>query len=797
MSVYAGLFLVSFSMLSMEISLVRLLSVTTWYHLSFFAISTAMLGMTAGAVNVFLRPGIFSREKIEHTVSRYCIFLAISIPAALVLLCLVPLSLYQSVMSLIALFVTTAACALPYFFGGTVISAVLTKYELPMGRLYASDLLGASLGCIFVLAGLYLLDAPSLILMCSAGSAAAGLFFSKRARLRRYYRRCLVLLVLFAAGGICNSMSRAGIRPVVVKGWKVQPAVYYMIERWNSFSRVAVFNKQTGPPHYWGPSPLAPQDPVELYYMNIDGEAGTSVCRYHTKKDIAHLRFDVTNVGYYLDRPGPACIIGAGGGRDVQSALLFGHKPVTGLEINPIFIDLHRNEFRDFTRLADNPDVSLVKAEARSYLSHTDKRYSVIQMSLIDTWAATGAGAFSLAENSLYTVEAWEVFLERLNENGLFTVSRWHSRTRVGEAGRIVSLAAASLFRMGVNRPRDHIALVTAGRIATLLVSRTPFTGMEVERIRQVCSDYQFTPIALPGTDPENPVIRAILNASSYEKLLDMTRDTELNYEPPTDESPYFFNMLRLKHISKAMGMYGGVIRGNVVATLTLGGLFVCLMVLTAVAVIVPLSVKSFRTGTAVPLRRIWRGALYFSLIGAAFMLVEIALIQRLTILLSHPMYALSVLLFTIIASAGTGSLVSDRLALEKRPMVYLFPIITAGTVLGVRFILSAALVHLAAGALWVKIAASVGIIFPLGFMMGMFFPTGMRLAKLADPAETPWYWALNGIFGVVCSCLAVLISIYAGISINFYIALACYALAVVPLAGLRKQARAVQSAAS
>jgi hypothetical protein len=169
-------------------------------------------------------------------------------------------------------------------------------------------------------------------------------------------------------------------------------------------------------------------------------------------------------------------------------------------------------------------------------------------------------------------------------------------------------------------------------------------------------------------------------------------------------------------------------------------------------------------------------GLLYFSLIGAGFMLTEIALIQRLSVVLSHPIYALGILLFTLIASTGVGSLLSDKLPLTRKPWIYVYPLLMAGCILGLRFLLTVIFVPLEVSPLGVRIAVSVVVIFPIGVMMGLFFPTGMKLAKEISSSETPWYWAVNGIFGVFCSALAVFISIYIGISANFYLAALCYA---------------------
>jgi spermidine synthase len=788
MNIYLGLFLIAFSGLSLEITLVRLLSVTTWYHLAFFAISTAMLGMTAGATRVFLSPQAFCRENLSRSLWKACIYLTLCIPVTLLLLCLIPLDLRKSVMSLLALLITTVACALPFYFAGTIVSAVLTKHKLPMGKLYASDLIGASMGCLFVLGGLEVFDAPSLILLCSCTSAMAAMCFGWREPSIRFPRLSIALFLSFLLAGLVNSLSPIGIRPLIVKG-RIEPASSYLLERWNSFSRVAVYEEKLSPPQYWGPSPFAPEDSILQYRMNIDGEAGTYMRQFNSREDIYHLRYDVTNIAYYLAQRGKALVIGVGGGRDIQSAVLFGQEHVVGIEINPIFVDLLRKDFRVFAGLEDHPDVTLVTAEARGYLSQRREKYSIIQMSLIDTWAATGAGAFSLSENSLYTVEAWALYLNRLEDNGIFTVSRWHSPDRIGETGRVVSLAVAALLGQGVREPSKHIALITAGNISTLIVSRRPFQQEDVNKLSEVCEELGFGIILLPGRTPTERFLGNIVSAQTRDDLLAVIVGAELNYSPPTDESPYFFNMLRLTNIGAAvMTKNDGVIRGNLIATLALLGLMVTLLLLVIATIIVPLALRThFGIKSNVRAETRWSGVIYFTLIGAGFMLTEIALIQRLTVLLSHPIYALGILLFTLIASTGIGSLVSDRLPLTRSPWAYLYPIVTAGCLIGLRFLLEVILATMIAAPVLLKIGVSVSVIFPVGLLMGLFFPTGMRLTRSVALDETPWYWALNGIFGVLCSALAVFISIYIGISANFYIAATCYGAVLIAQVGLQR----------
>ena len=185
------------------------------------------------------------------------------------------------------------------------------------------------------------------------------------------------------------------------------------IIRWNTFSRIMATESLVGPPQLWGQSTM-PVQVVPERYLNIDGSAATTMYKFDgdlSKLDF--LRYDITNLAYTIRHQGRSAVIGVGGGRDLLSAYIFGFRDITGVELNPIFIDLLTREFRDYNRLADLPGVRLFVDEARSWFARTTEHFDLIEMSLIDTWAATGAGAFSLSENGLYTTQGWHHFSRR------------------------------------------------------------------------------------------------------------------------------------------------------------------------------------------------------------------------------------------------------------------------------------------------------------------------------------------------------------------------------------------------
>ena len=585
--------------------------------------------------------------------------------------------------------------AIPFFFSGVVVSLALTRSPFPIGKVYAVDLIGAALGCIGVLLLLNYTDGPSAILWVAVIGTAAALFFEQSAigsapspaplmhGLLSHKKSILAGLLVFA---LANGLTGYGLQPLVVKG-KFEGGASYLLREWNSFSRVALTWEKEGQPKMWGPSTKLPADLTVLQRnLNIDGGASTGAYRFSGDlAEVDFLRYDITNLTYHLPDRNSAAVIGVGGGRDVISAALFGYDDITGVELNPIFIDLltERPGFADFTNVNAIGNIDFHVDDGRSWFARTDQQFDLIQMSLIDTWAATGAGAFSLSENGLYTVEAWKIFLDRLTPKGVYTVSRWHDEQEPTESARTVSLAVAALLAMGVEQPDQHIYLVTSGRVANIMVAREPFSAADLAALDAAVVKYDFKILASPAEQSEYEIFSKILSSRSAEELYGYTSGLLYDLTPATDDRPFFFNQLPLNkpiqafQIAKknigARRMTGGVRQGNIVATATLLVLFfVCLLLVTA-TIVVPLRPALKDVGK----KFVVGGTLYFLLIGIGFMMVEIGMLQRMSVFLGHPIYSLSVLLFTLILSTGIGSLLSDKFVLDTQPKLTVWALIT------------------------------------------------------------------------------------------------------------------------
>ncbi|MBV9064513.1 MAG: hypothetical protein JO004_01945, partial [Methylobacteriaceae bacterium] len=467
---YAGVFATTAATLMLQIIETRIVSVTSWYHLAFFIISIAMFGLTGGAVWVYLRSERLSRLDLNDVLARNSFYFALSTILTLLVQMTLVTSSTASFTSLFAWAELAIALAIPFFFSGVIVSLALTRSPYPIGIVYGVDLVGAAVGCIGVLLVLNIASGPTAILWIAALAAAAALSFAAAGSAARAFgapqgapelRYRVPLLIAIVLLAVVNPLTDRGIYPSYVKDGIESPKTF-AFQGWNSFSRVTLTHDTVTEPAMWGASAKMPPTQIHQQWMTLDGSAGTSMYKFGDNiEDVAFLRYDITNLAYHLRGLNAGAVIGVGGGRDILSARLFGVKSVIGVEINPILVDLLTRRYADYTAISKYPGVEFAVDEARSWFARTDRSFDVIQMSLIDTWAATGAGAYTLTENGLYTVEAWQIFLRRLNPNGVFTVSRWYAPGEVNETGRMVALATATLLDLGVKDPRSHLFLAT------------------------------------------------------------------------------------------------------------------------------------------------------------------------------------------------------------------------------------------------------------------------------------------------------------------------------------------------
>ena len=594
--------------------------------------------------------------------------------------------------------------------------------------------------------------------------------------LRRFAVRMFILMAAFVVVNTIwiHQQGVSVLRPIWVKG---APEAIPLLEKWNSFSRIIVFGDpdELIDPLGWNISETYKFDrKVRQLRLNIDADAATVLTAFDGDLgSLEYLKYDLTNLAHYLRHEADVCIIGVGGGRDILSALAFQQKSVLGIEINPNIINTVNGFYGDFTGHLDrNPIVTFVNDEARSYITRQDTKFDIIESSFIDSWAATAAGAFVLTENSLYTVDAWKIFLEKLKPQGVLTFTRWYDEAAPDEIYRLTSLARTSLLELGVQDPRAHIIIVRKDNGATMLVSRSPFSAQDVETIEKVSRKMNFQILLSPAafTDP------MLTTLASNKDLSQFYSDFPANILAPTDDTPFFFNTVRFKDMFNLLSGEGRSNSSiNTIAYFILGVLLITVIGLSYLCIIVPIMSKE----RARPPRRAWPLLGYFLAIGLGYMFIEIALMQRLIIFLGHPTYALSVVLFALLLSSGVGSLLTSRFSNSpgnRADVICLGLLLLSLLVFEISTPLLTSPYRAAANITRTLIA--IGILFPLGFFMGMAFPLGMKRASLSTSALTPWLFGANGAMSICASVLAVIISMGFGISATFWTGAFCYAVA-------------------
>jgi hypothetical protein len=581
--------------------------------------------------------------------------------------------------------------------------------------------------------------------------------------------------VALGAVALLGLLLLAAVRPGPVfplaDTWVGRP----VLERWNAHSRVRVSESSPGERE-----------------LVIDRSALSSIPRVRAGSGgLPNLdpswAWRHPDPSYALGRPvDRVAIIGVGGGPDVLPALAAGARKVVGFELNGRIVELLSTTLLDFNAIALRPELELVHDEARHALKHSPDRYDVIRASLIDTWASTAAGGFVLSENSLYTVEAWRLFLNRLTPSGILATTRWYLPAAPAEAERLIALGAQALDEEGLAPAGDRlVALATPSRLedplsggqvhlVTVMVSRAPFALAEVAAL-EAYSRWAGGTLLLAPHRPPAPAARgwpAMLDPEARDRHV---RESRWAIDPPRDTRPFFFLQLRpLDVLSLRAEAYGPV------STITLNGVrvLVVTVVLALVGALVllwqttrlPISAASIAGGSQ---RLSSAGRLYFALLGLGYMAVQLALLQRLSILLGHPTATLALIIAVMLLGTGIGSAISGSPPLRNAPRLTLALPTLAVALLVIGFPLVG---HLSdAPRLLLTAIGGAFLSGTMGVALGVALPTGMRLFAQGERALAE-AWAINGAFSVLGSTLAALAGLMLGSRWLAGLAIPCYA---------------------
>ena len=759
-----GIALSSFSALLLELALTRLFSVILFYHFAFLAISIALLGLGAGGVFAHLWKTGLERYDLRSLAAACCALNAITIPIILEIVLHVPVSLELTSGNFLRLSAIYIASAIPFFVTGLQFSVIFARESVRIPRLYAADLAGGSLACLAVVPLLNWVGGPNAILFSALAAAVAAVTWSAT-RQRRILSITLVALlavtiVLNFSGRIADIVWAKGVRQENVE-----------FARWNALSRVEVDKESDGA------RVIVIDADANTYIMNAVPE------RWKGSEWQSRLMAAPPAIVNILRPHGAYAIIGPGGGVDVLRAVANGSLDVTGIEINPIIANtIMRGRYADFAyHLYERPEVHLHVADGRSFIRDSTQQFDVVQMTLVDTWASTAAGAFALSENNLYTSEAFQEYFQHLKPDGIVAVTRWEFR-EPREALRTVSVAMDAMHRLGIADVADHFIVIAQDELdedginVAVLAKKSAFTADEESAVERHINENP--PLQLLYS-PSRRGANAFSDLISSNDPAGFAGTYRFDVSPVTDNAPFFFFTLKTRDILRKIGDSGAMDWKVNLGIAVLGMLLLISVAAVGLFLLLPLLIGKHGEGHPVSL-------FYFIAIGLGYILVEVCFIQRFVLFLGHPTYALTVVIFLMLLSSGVGSFASRRwLSEPQRVLLPLALIVT--TLIIYTAILPAVLGHFVGLAFPSKLVLSGVLLVPLGFVMGMPFPTGLRAVSQGNavgPVE--WAWAMNAAASVLGSVLAIVSAMEFGLTATLACGAAAYVLAMLlkPAAG-------------
>jgi len=797
-----AIFLISAATLGLELVLVRILSIGHWHHFSYLVISTALLGFGAGGIFVTIGSKLFTK-KLLTSLWVFALGFGLSVPIAFQISQRIPFDELQliwdrrQIWHLLGYYLLFF---LPFFCGGAFLALCFSAFGDKAHRLYFYNMVGSGIGAAGIVALMYGNAPPTLLLLISAVAFLAAMLSVAKSS------RCLLLGTLILAVICLFVFSSMGPFPLEPQISEHKSLVYY-----TALPQAEVLARKYGPLarldcvrapaiRYFPGLSLAYQGQLPQQMLIISDADGLSPVNHF--QDIQDLRcYDYTTsaLPYHLLKEPNTCIIGAGGGSDVAQALALGAGRITAVEMNADTIELVRSDFDDFASgLYNRSDVQIVVAEGRSFLQTTDRLFDIINISLLDSFSASAAGLYALNESHLYTLEAVDKALSRLQPHGLLSITRV-LKTPPRDSLKMLATVAQAMRERGISEPGRYIIMIRSLATATIVASPQPLSDAQTTDVREFARARSFDLVHLPDIKAQEVNEYHVLDEPVYFEAAQriLSPDHEAFYHdyvydirPATDDRPYFFDFFKwrsLPHIIRALPQEW--LRFSEWGYLLLVVTLLQAVGTSALFILLPLiiarRVREAVSGKAPTF-------VYFLLLGLAFMFLEMGYIQKLTLLIGHPVFGVTVTLLGFLVFSGCGALVAERVLTRQVPTSTLESRVRASrivwmAVLGILVLGIANITLVTLRFDWLvgfsrsgRILLGLTMCGPPAFFMGIPFPTGLRGLYMGRKALIPWAWGINGFASVTGAVLGTLLAISLGFTALVFLALGFYLAAAV-----------------
>jgi len=773
-----GLVLLSAAALVFEITLTRLFAIQQFYHFAFMVVSLAVLGFAASGVLLSIQ----SRSpRLSWLAGGY----AASVILAYLIINYLPFDSYsiawdpKQVWILVLYF---AAAGLPFLFAGWTIGATLNAAGEDANQPYAANLIGSALGCPLALGSLAILGGEKTVLFSSILGILAAILFSHHRRGTLMFTLFMVLLCIgFFWMPATLSLNLSPYKPLSIA--QLTPDAKYALTKWSSSSRLDVI--ETESTHILpGLSLNASILPPRQFAFFIDGDGPTPVTELSPNEPLAEELSDSmpSVIAYYLKPQAKTLILQPGGGLEAIIALTSSAKEVTLTLDEPLIMEALESEYENFSKyLLKDPRLKLSDRTARGTLEASESKYDVITFALSDGFRPVTSGAFSLTETYVLTTGSLSQAYAQLGENGLLVITRWLG-TPPSESARAWATLLSSLRSCGVENPSSRLVAFRSMRTATMIAAKQPFTSQDLQTVREFLQRNAYDPIFLPDLDPAelnrfNQIPEDVYH-QLYKDLLEDFDHTLSSYvfdiSPSTDDHPFFFHFFRWSQTPEILSTLGLVWQpfggSGYFVLIALLALMILLALPVAIAPLLLLRKRKpfSRMGKQFPI--------YFACLGAGYLFVEIALIQKVTLLLDRPSISLGVVLFSLLLTSGLGSIFAKRIPLRIAFLGLVATLLILNVVLP--FVISIALPWDE----WVRYLLIVLFLSPAGFLMGIPFVTGLRILERRSQGLIPWAWSVNGAVSGIAGVLATIVGLEWGLKATLAFGTVAYLCAMLTI---------------
>lgn len=796
-------FLLSITLIALQLLIMRALSVSRYYHFTYLVISTALLGF--GASGAFLT---FRLRHMEKAFSRWALLILLlfllSIPASYMGAQALPLDIQYVMYSgrqQLLLLLYNLLLFIPFFLGAVAIGFYLSYFQKNAPVLYGSNLIGSGVGALIALWFMFQFPAyqlPVKITILAFLTIVAQVLSDPKGYFGKNTWLSVSVLILGGVAGAGTLLYQPETKVDQYKTYyhmeqlRRQGDARKLVTRYGPRAQIDVFGSDRIHQTLFAGLQSTTMPPPQLAVL-MDGESAGAIFKVDSLAQTTIMDHTPQSVPYRLaDRP-RVLLLGEITGNNVWLAKRFGARKITVVQNNPQVIGLLKNELADSSgRVLLQPEVEVIDLKPRLFLQRNREQYDIIQLVSGESMASGTHGLQSLNEDYLLTTGGIQACLQDLTPEGMLTITRG-IQTPPRDNIKLFALFAESLRREGIERPGDHLLQARNYLAMNTILAKNPITEERLNRYRQACSeqlmDFEHYPgiradTLTPNNEIEGPegksyswfhhASRMVL-ADSSQALYD---NWMYNVKPPTDRRPYFNNFFKWSSVDRIAEIYGRqwfqrLELGYMVLVITFLEVFVVAFFL----ILWPLFFLRKRLkNTARKLPTF----LHFGAIGLGFMFLEMVFIQQFTNFMGDPIYSVAVAMTAILVFSGIGSSIQKRLPWPPQQRIRIAGVLIILIAILFLLFLYPLLFYFAGWPLWGRFTVTLVLLFPFTFMLGWMFVSGIGILEERSPGLVPWAWGVNGFASVVGAPLAVMLSMSLGFTAVVLIAAGFYGLTVL-----------------